>query len=112
MVVFGILPQAWIHAVGCFLVVIQKREGILTPNNPSVFILQLQRFRCVNQTAHSKFIFLLILKIQLIIDRRVCPCRILGSGLYLAVQVKSIGFRHRAGKEHRSGKEHRCPSFH
>ena len=112
MVVFGVLPQARIHAVGCFLVVIQKREGILTPNNPSVLVLQLQRFRCVNQTAYSKLIFLLVAEIQLVIDRRVCPCRILGSGLYLAVHVKPIGFRHRAGKEHRNGKEHRYPSFH
>ena len=112
VVVYRVLPQARIHAVGRFLVIIQKREGILTPNHPSIFVLQLQRFRRVDQAARGERIFLLVTEIQLVIDRGVCLRRERRGGFDLAIQVEPAGFRHRAGKEHRGGKEHRYPTFH
>ena len=112
VVIYRVLPQAGVHAVGRFLVIIQKREGVLTPNHPSIFVLQLQRFRRVDQAARGERIFLLVTEIQLVIDRGVCLRRERRGGFDLAIQVEPAGFRQRAGEEHRGGKEHRYPTFH
>ena len=68
MVVFCILPQAGVYAVGRFFVVFQKRKGVLTPEDSPVLVLQLQRFRRVDQAARGKFVFLFVVEVELIVN--------------------------------------------
>ena len=68
MVVFGILPQTGVYAVGSLFVFVEEGVGLLAPEDVPLLVLQLQRFRRVDQAARGKFVFLFVVKVELIVN--------------------------------------------
>ena len=114
MVVSRVFPQAGVHAVRRFLVFIQKGVGRLAPDDASVLIHELQRLRSGDQAARRKFIFLLVIEIELVIDRGIRCRRKFRGGLDPSGQSEACALRQRdngAAQQHRC-KKNGCNSLH
>ena len=62
-----VTPKAWIGGVRR-LGILQEAVGILAPDDLAIFVSDFQRFRCRDQPFFRKFHFLIVVKIQQVVN--------------------------------------------